>query len=179
MVHSRYAILLFTIFSCTNCTYYTVYLLFQLFSLTILHCALFTDHRVFIMCEVYTWTDLTDREKWCLTYRIRKFICTPTGTNDCTFWKQSGKPTNDGYGYLHTRLRGKNYKFSAHRLAYFVGSGFPPLDQHIHVSHLCHHKLCVKFEHLSYETAHINQSRKRCLRSKTCHGHGDSAQCIL
>ena len=55
------------------------------------------------------------------------------------------------------------------------------------ISHLCGHKNCIFFDHLSFEPHSINISRVQCHRLKgsnrKCHGHSengeDFAACIL
>ena len=38
----------------------------------------------------------------------------------------------------------------------------------VELSHLCHNKLCVKFEHLTLETHMVNCSRKDCVEQSRC-----------
>ena len=52
-----------------------------------------------------------------------------------------------------------------HRVAYMAHSGISDLGE-CDVSHLCHHTLCVCFEHLSLEPRAINNTRKITLALK-------------
>ena len=120
------------------------------------------------MSEIFSAVDLTEREKYTLRRKFdMKVFQYP---NDmCHLW--AGSRSRDGYGYLQIVLRGKRQKLAAHRLSYFVAHGFHRLDPRMHVSNLCHNKLCVNADHLSLEPAAINASRSRCVGRNACLGH--------
>ena len=126
------------------------------------------------MSEIFSAVDLTEREKYVLRRKFDgKVFRYP---NDmCHLW--AGLRSRDGYGYLQIVLRGKRRKLAAHRLSYFVAQGFYRLDPRLHVSHLCHNKLCVKTDHLSLEPAVINASRSRCVSRNACLGHEGYRNC--
>jgi ribosomal protein S16 len=58
-----------------------------------------------------------------------------------------------------------------HRLQMYIHNGCRAIDTVQHVSHLCHNKLCVRIEHLSLETAQINNNRQICKNNGECTGH--------
>ena len=70
-------------------------------------------------------------------------------------------------------------KTRAHRLVYMINSGNINLPRDMDCSHLCHNSLCVKFDHISLEPHRINNNRKHCLNSNTCHGHVGFNNCLL
>ena len=47
------------------------------------------------------------------------------------------------------------------------------------VSHLCHHKTCIKAEHLNLETMEQNRDRDECVKRRSCQGHKNLPMCIL
>ena len=97
----------------------------------------------------------------------------------CCLW--NGPTDRDGYGVQRITVRaGCRLKFRVHRMSFFLLSPtFRPLDPKHHVSHLCHNKLCLKLDHLSYEPAHINNARKVCQSTGECTGHRGYARCRL
>lgn len=87
----------------------------------------------------------------------------------CQLW--TGLTDRHGYGYYRFMSNKKRIKVHVHRLAYFLNHDCQPLCSSKHVSHLCHNKLCINNDHLSYESAANNNSRKECFLSKECIGH--------
>ncbi|KAI8502450.1 hypothetical protein Bbelb_200380 [Branchiostoma belcheri] len=55
------------------------------------------------------------------------------------------------------------------------------LTSAIHVRHLCHEKLCLNIEHLSYkpEAGGSKHPGRRCVADGRCSGHGDYRDCII
>lgn len=107
---------------------------------------------------------------------------TPEG---CRIWHGPTKSrTRAGkiYGYLSIKLPRdeKRKNRYAHRLAFMAANNMLEADLgSLHVSHLCHNTLCVNKNHLSLESATVNNSRRECFRSGHCTGHGDKPDCIL
>ena len=97
-------------------------------------------------------------------------------TENCYVWK--GSKDRDGYGMIQFQFRGKRVKVRAHRLVYYIRSGFIDL-KNLHVSHLCHNKSCINFEHLSLEPHDTNNKRKTCILNGECIGHCGYRSCIL
>ena len=48
-----------------------------------------------------------------------------------------------------------------------------------HIPHICHNKACINVDHLSSETAAINNKRKICVSNGECTGHYGHKRCIL
>jgi hypothetical protein len=94
----------------------------------------------------------------------------------CHMWK--GRIHTNGYGTLRVTIRGSRYRVTAHRLMYYLFN-CSPLDPDMHVSHLCHHKLCINLSHLSLEPGRINNKRRKCVTKHICQGHAGYARCIL
>jgi len=100
----------------------------------------------------------------------------PRGT--CLFW--TGATDRYGYGVHRVVLNRKRLKLHVHRLAFFLSEPhFRPLSPQFHVSHICHNKLCLRSEHLSYETASVNNLRKVCRLNGQCTGHRGFKRCQL
>lgn len=97
---------------------------------------------------------------------------------NCIFW--TGEHDRYGYGVVRLSVYGKRIRFSVHRLVYFVHyRSEVQLDTDMHVSHVCHNMSCINFEHLSYESPAVNNSRKFCKNTGECVGHHGHANCIL
>ena len=94
----------------------------------------------------------------------------------CQLW--SGQVNKYGYGYIRITFQGKRVKLSSHRLNYFLLNS-QSLAISMHVSHLCHKKLCVKQSHLSYEPQAVNNNRKSCVLNDECSGHHGYPRCLL
>lgn len=124
------------------------------------------------MSEIYS-CKLTVRER----LKIEKKLTNFEVKSNCHIWT-GGNVTADRYGTFRIVFRGKRKRFSVHRLLFFMNVNHD-LCQTFHVSHLCHTKLCLKFEHLSYEPKYINDSRKICKNNGECTGHGSHRKCIL
>jgi hypothetical protein len=67
---------------------------------------------------------------------------------ECVVW--TGPTDVHGYGILRVTVHGKRLKLHIHRLAYFLVKRPTQLISEVHVSHLCHKKLCMNVNHLSY-----------------------------
>ena len=76
----------------------------------------------------------------------------------CCLW--TGQKDKDGYGEISFQFRGKRVKVRVHRLVFYIQTNFTDMKTR-HVSHICHKKDCIKFEHLSLETVNVNNKRKR------------------
>jgi hypothetical protein len=91
---------------------------------------------------------------------------------ECKIWQ--GKSI-DGSGYPVISVKyneGEPSKTTiVHRLVYMIESGESLDTPNYHVSHLCHRKRCMSFQHLSYEPAATNLQRKTCVTEGKCFGH--------
>ena len=78
-------------------------------------------------------------------FRELIFLYTINHNNDlfsmCTLW--NGPVNRDGYGFVRVTFRGCRKILTAHRLAYYISHSSHYLIPNMHVSHLCHNKLCV------------------------------------
>lgn len=93
----------------------------------------------------------------------------------CHVW--TGSTNHSGYGIYRPYVEGKQHKVIIHRFYFYLKKDV--MDQDGHVSHLCHHKLCVKIEHLSLEPQEVNNSRKTCKFRRRCIGHDGYPQCLF
>ena len=128
------------------------------------------------MCDLYELEDLTPFEKFQFEVKTSKHIKDHENST-CRLW--TGRVDRYGYGVFTIRFRGRNYHLSAHKIMYFILSGYTIINRNLHVSHVCHNKLCVNFFHLSLESSQINHSRNKCKRNKHCHGHGTYVDCVF
>jgi hypothetical protein len=81
--------------------------------------------------------------------------------NGCKIW--DGGVDRDQYGVARVTINSKRIGFAAHRLMFYVSlEGKTCLDPTMHVSHICHKKLCINIHHLSYEPPIINNNRMVC-----------------
>lgn len=120
-------------------------------------------------------TQLTNAEKDKLLHRLQWGSVEIGG---CLVWQRG--LDNDGYGRLRYKHR-KGHKLSlrAHRVMYYIKTDCRPLSPLEHISHRCHNKKCVKFEHLSRELAEINMKRNACRKRGKCGGHGPYKKCLF
>ena len=96
----------------------------------------------------------------------------------CCLW--TGETDRYGYGVHRVVVSGKRIKLKVHRLKYYLcDPGHSALQRNFHISHLCHNKLCINIEHLSYEPVTVNNSRKVCLTNGQCSGHRGFRECCL
>ena len=95
---------------------------------------------------------------------------------NCKLW--TGAQRN-GYGILEVRFRGNKIKLPVHRLTYFLENRCLPLQADMHVSHLCHNKLCCEILHLSFEPQKINNNRQICKSNGECSGHHGYQNCTF
>ena len=97
--------------------------------------------------------------------------------NGCLIWK--GGTMKNGYPAIRVkRLYQPAFSISGHQFAYFLQKD-RFLDTRLEISHRCHNKLCVNYQHLSQETRSTNGHRNTCKTSGTCSGHGHFQDCIL
>ena len=91
--------------------------------------------------------------------------------NGCLIWE--GGTMSNGYPSIKAkRLNQPRFSISGHQFAYFLQKE-QFLDTSLEISHRCHNKLCVNYEHLSQETRSTNDKRNTCKSSGTCSGHAD------
>lgn len=98
-------------------------------------------------------------------------------TGECRIW--TGPCDVYGYGIYRTTVDGKRLKLLVHRLMYFAHNSPVELDRKMHVSHVCHNKKCINPDHLAYESAAENNSRKICQGNGECTGHRGSKRCVF
>lgn len=94
----------------------------------------------------------------------------------CFIW--TGQQRN-GYGVLQFRFRGKKINLPIHRLTYYIYNECVQIPPHVHISHICHNKLCFEIDHLSFEPQRINNNRQICKNDGECTGHHGYVNCIL
>ena len=121
-----------------------------------------------------TMADLTVIEKERLTKELNKFERVDSG---CKVWK--GGTSRNGYGELRITIRGKRIRLKAHRAVYALAHRTLTMTDTMDVSHVCHNKLCVNLEHLSYEPHSVNNNRMVCKNDGECYGHHGFMDCIL
>ena len=90
----------------------------------------------------------------------------------CRIWRGAKfKQGGGGGGYGKIAVRGPNNRrkyFRVHRLVYMIFhelSVIPTCNDEgisVEISHICHHKLCVKPQHLVLETHDVNMGRLHC-----------------
>ena len=98
--------------------------------------------------------------------------------NICMLW--SGPQMNNKYGAFNYFDGVKWCRKTAHRMAYIVYIACDFLIPNIlDCSHLCHNVLCINSDHIVLEPRYINNSRKCCVSSNICTGHGDFPNCRL
>ena len=86
----------------------------------------------------------------------------------------------DQYSRVRIYLRGKSYLVNRAKACMFADNNYEPLPPDLQVSHLCHIKNCVLQEHLTMESAALNNSRKKCAQAQVCLGHsGEAPNCIF
>jgi hypothetical protein len=92
---------------------------------------------------------------------------------DCLMWSQS--VNSSGYPQMRIKLaNGAGAYALVHRLVYAIKSGRVlepphPGEMQYEVSHLCHNKTCMRFDHLVYEPKAINSDRRSCKSNGICH----------
>lgn len=97
--------------------------------------------------------------------------------HNCKIWQ--GQQRN-GYGILEIRFRGnRKLKITVHRLVYYINHNCEKIPPSLHVSHLCHNKLCCEPSHLSLEPQRINNNRNICKRNGECSGHHGYSNCVI
>ena len=125
------------------------------------------------MAAIFKTYDITNEERGFLSSAINKrtkFV------ENCKIW--TGLCTSDGYGLLRIQFRGKRIKVKVHRMVFFLSNSHG-LTPRMHVSHICHNRLCLSLNHLSYEPQRVNNSRLRCKNESECCGHYAFARCLL
>lgn len=97
-------------------------------------------------------------------------------SENCSIW--TGTKDKNGYGEIRFQFRGKRVKVRVHRLVFYIRSNFTDMEN-FHVSHVCHKKACITYDHLSKEPAKVNNKRKSCVLNGDCIGHYGFKSCIL
>ena len=124
-------------------------------------------------------TTMAGYSTWNVTYKakLRQRIAEKVTRSDngCLLWH--GRLDKDGYGRISVQVGAKCKDATVHRVAYFLYNGV--LDNDLQVSHLCHRKNCIEKDHLSLETAAVNNQRENCVRFKRCTTHKGYRNCVL
>ena len=97
--------------------------------------------------------------------------------HSCVLW--DGARDRYGYGIHYVVSDGKRIQLGVHRLAFFLVDPNRELNPILHVSHLCHNKLCINVKHLSYESSSVNNARQTCRMNGECTGHRGFKRCRL
>lgn len=120
---------------------------------------------------------VTKMEAFFLKYQA-KILENSRKEDECMIWQRALKPS--GYGIIRysSPVTNRWHTVNAHRLSYIVfKENF--IEDHLHVSHLCHNKKCILVTHLSAEPPSVNADRCRCLNRHVCTGHGTYQDCLL
>lgn len=96
---------------------------------------------------------------------------------DCFVW--TGQIDKYGYGVLRLTVDEKRINLRPHSIAYYLSDPSEKLQPAMHVSHLCHNKVCVNVGHMSYEPQRVNNSRMVCAANGECRSHRGYQKCIL
>lgn len=126
---------------------------------------------------VLTWR-VDEREKH--MSRIRAHCVLPEVSGTCLNWY--GKVNRSGYPRFNITLSGKRFSGNIYvaRLVYFANNKEACyLDPKFTVSHLCHNKMCVRYEHLTLESIGDNNKRKVCKNTGSCTGHRGGPNCLI
>lgn len=125
------------------------------------------------MAKIVFGSHLTDTEvQYC-----ERIFCRHTNVSEtCFLW--TGVKDKDGYGTFRFQFRGRRVKVLAHRLTFYIQSGFVDM-KNLHISHLCHNRACIRYNHLSLEPVAVNNKRKTCVLNGECVGHYGFKSCIL
>ena len=118
--------------------------------------------------------NLTTEEIYRLSKLLNKYVCVKNG---CHTWH--GEADRCGYGQFRITFRGARIRLKAHRVMFAMANPNITLAASMDVSHLCHNKLCVSPEHLSYEPYSINNNRMVCKNEGECHSHHGFKDCML
>lgn len=96
------------------------------------------------------------------------------GARGCVLWQKG--LTKDGYGRVRNPFT-KNGEVHAHRLMFMVVNKCKQLPvkdgtgRLLQVSHLCHQKRCINFDHLTLEPNTTNMDRAACNKQQTSTRH--------
>ena len=127
-----------------------------------------------IMAAIFKTYDITHEEWHFISSAISKRT---KFEENCKIW--AGLCISDGYGLLRIMFRGKRIKVKVHRMVFFLSNSHE-LTPQMHMSHLCHNRLCLYLHHLSYEPPRVNNSRLTCKNERECCGHHyANARCLL
>ena len=95
----------------------------------------------------------------------------------CLLWRKS--TGSAGYPQIKVTAQGWGSRpVAIHRLVYLLHYGYKQMTG-LHVSHLCHNKLCCEPEHLTLEPGAVNSQRILCKSEGQCHGHSNYPGCLL
>ena len=125
------------------------------------------------MAKLVFSTQYTDTELQYCERIIQRHCFT---SENCSIWTDS--KDRDGYGMIQFQFRGKQVKVRVNRLIFYFQSGCSDMKK-LHVSHLCHNRICITPEHLSLEPQSTNNKRKTCKLDGECIGHYGYKSCIL
>ena len=121
-----------------------------------------TSQRLY--CYLYLLTMATEQFWTRLEIRLGSLS---SANGSCTEFKGS----TDRYGYGRMKVNWQNgadpVMVGTHRLCFMIRNKIVPSNMpEGDVSHICHNKLCIKYDHLVLEPAHINKEREHCRHQK-------------
>lgn len=125
---------------------------------------------------------LSEDEKSILTNKISQRSHQSEGNNGCITWNLS--VNSSGYPQMklgqHFDKFFKNKPYSPAHILFSIQNNIILNAPFHELSHLCHNKLCLNIEHLSYEPSVINTQRNVCKDRNSCHqNHGVYHNCIM
>lgn len=96
----------------------------------------------------------------------------------CHIWSKS--VNSRGYPMIKISVTGQgSHTYLAHRIIYSLHHNTILRNKFIHISHLCHNKLCINPDHLSLEPPSINMARNTCKIEGSCLRHDIYPDCKL
>jgi hypothetical protein len=100
--------------------------------------------------------------------------------NGCRVWTGA----KNSSGYPQTKIKdpesGENIVLSVHRVVFGLQSNRNIDNPGYQVSHLCHNRACIQYNHLNFETAATNTQRSRqCVPNRACEGHVNEPNCLF
>lgn len=125
---------------------------------------------------------LSDNERNCIKDKILSRTDFQINPPHCLLWTMSCS----GSGYPQMKI-GKVFEsrfgskpVNPAHILYAFKNDIAIDDGTKEISHLCHNKMCLNVDHLSYELKIINLQRKHCVSiGGACIGHTGYANCIF
>lgn len=116
--------------------------------------------------------NLLTREIISILYENVMKFTSPSDNKGCLLYTGT---LQSGYGIVSKTFGGHRYRLYAHRAVVLFKSGYLDIPEDVEVSHLCHNKQCVRYDHLIIESHEINNNRQNCYSEGRCtKSHFDS-----